>query len=143
MITCLMKCCAKSWVDLAYWSTLSSMPFPLEESTPFETHKENFEYQINYFCTLYIYDHIKIIIEILLTYLLWNNVCPNVSNCSDDQYRYTNDVSHDDFYLSSRQEWKTTKSTVSQMRLKPRLSNTKLTRVFDVEIMQYEINKNS
>ena len=47
------------------------------------------------------------------------------------------------FYLSSRQEWKTTKSTVSQMRLKPRLSNTKLTRVFDVEIMQYEINKNS
>ena len=27
------------------------------------------------------------------------------------------------------------------MRLKPRLSNTKLTRVFDVEIMQYEIKK--
>ena len=29
------------------------------------------------------------------------------------------------------------------MRLKPRLLNAKLTRVFDVEIMQYEINKNS
>ena len=35
------------------------------------------------------------------------------------------------------------KSTVSQMRLEPRLLNAKLTRVFDVEIMQYEINKNS